>query len=63
LQTTYVGPALAGNPLLHDRKGIELILRKGVGKMPAVASDWTDEQIDALIAYTKTLRKHRVGRH
>jgi hypothetical protein len=25
--------------------------------MPAVASDWTDAQIDALIAYTKTLRK------
>jgi cytochrome c oxidase subunit 2 len=55
LDHRYVGPALGGNPLLRDRKGIEAILRKGVGKMPAVASDWTDEQIDALIAYTKTL--------
>ena len=57
LDHRYVGPALGGNPLLRDRKGIEAILRKGVGKMPAVASDWSDAQIDALIAYTKTLPK------
>jgi cytochrome c oxidase subunit 2 len=57
LDHRYVGPALGGNPLLRDRKGIESILRKGVGKMPAVASDWSDAQIDALIAYTKTLPK------
>jgi mono/diheme cytochrome c family protein len=56
LDTSYVGPALRSNPLLHDRKGIEAILRKGVGQMPAVASDWTDAQIDALIAYTKTVK-------
>jgi cytochrome c oxidase subunit 2 len=55
LDHTYVGPALGGNPLLRDRKGIEAILRKGVGKMPPVASDWSDAQIDALVAYTKTL--------
>ena len=23
--------------------------------MPAVGSNWTDEQIDALVAYTKTI--------
>lgn len=57
LDTTYVGPALRSNPLLRDRKGIEAILRKGVGQMPAVASDWTDAQIDALIAYTKTVKR------
>ena len=57
LNTTYIGPALGGNPLLKDRKGIEDILRRGVGKMPAVASDWTDAQIDALVNYTKTLKK------
>jgi cytochrome c oxidase subunit 2 len=57
LDSTYVGPALRSNPLLHDRKGIEAILRKGVGQMPAVASDWTDAQIDALIAYTKTVKR------
>jgi mono/diheme cytochrome c family protein len=58
LDHKYIGPALGGNPLLRDRKGIESILRQGVGKMPAVGSDWTDAQIDALIAYTKTLRKN-----
>jgi cytochrome c oxidase subunit II len=57
LDHRYIGPALGGNPLLRDRKGIEAILRQGVGKMPAVGSDWSDAQIDALIAYTKTLRK------
>jgi cytochrome c oxidase subunit 2 len=59
LETRYIGPALRRNPLIHDRKGIETILRKGVGQMPAVGSDWTDDQIDALIAYTNTLRKNR----
>jgi cytochrome c oxidase subunit II len=63
LDTTYVGPALRRNPLIHDRKGIETILRKGFGKMPAVGSDWTDAQIDALIAYTKTLRKKHGSQH
>jgi cytochrome c oxidase subunit 2 len=58
LNSAYVGPALLGNPLLKDRKGIESILRRGVGKMPAVASDWSDAQIDALVTYTKTLRKN-----
>ena len=57
LDSRYIGPALRRNPLLHDRKGIETMLRKGVGRMPAVGSDWTDAQIDALIAYTNTLRK------
>jgi cytochrome c oxidase subunit 2 len=57
LDQRYVGPALRRNPLLHDRKGIETILRQGVGQMPAVGSDWSDAQIDALVAYTKTLRK------
>ncbi len=56
LNQIYIGGALGGNPLMKDRKGIEGILRLGVGKMPAVASDWSDAQIDALVAYTKTLR-------
>jgi cytochrome c oxidase subunit 2 len=58
LDTRYIGPALRRNPLTYDRKGIETILRQGVGQMPAVGSDWSDAQIDALIAYTKTLRAH-----
>jgi cytochrome c oxidase subunit 2 len=59
LDHRYIGPALGGNPLLRDRKGIESILRQGVGKMPAVGSDWSDAQIDALIAYTRTLPRPR----
>jgi mono/diheme cytochrome c family protein len=59
LDHKYIGPALGGNPLLSDRKGIETLLRNGVsgsiGVMPAVGKNWTPHQIDALIAYTKTL--------
>ncbi|HUZ82172.1 MAG TPA: cytochrome c oxidase subunit II [Gaiellaceae bacterium] len=53
LDHAYVGPALAGNPLLANRKGIETLLRNGQGQMPAVGKNWTGAQIDALIAYTK----------
>jgi cytochrome c oxidase subunit II len=63
LDSRYIGPALRQNPLLRDRKGIEAILRNGVGRMPAVASDWTDAQIEALIAYTKTIPRKRGSQH
>ena len=57
LASKYIGPALQGNPLLADRKGIESLLRNGqngsIGQMPSVGRDWTGAQIDALIAYTK----------
>ena len=53
LDHTYIGPALGGNPLLADRKGIESLLRNGGVQMPAVGKNWTGAQIDALIAYTK----------
>jgi len=53
LDHRYIGPALGGNPLLADRKGIENLLRRGQGQMPAVGFNWTGHQIDALIAYTK----------
>lgn len=59
LDRTYVGPALGDNPLLTDAKGLTTILRQGVGRMPAVGSDWTKDQIDALVAYTKTLKKQQ----
>jgi cytochrome c oxidase subunit II len=49
----YIGPALQGNPLLADRRGIETLLRNGQGQMPSVGRDWSDQQLDALIAYTK----------
>jgi cytochrome c oxidase subunit II len=53
LDHAYVGPQLAGNSLLGDRKGIETLLRNGRGLMPAVGKNWTGAQIDALIAWTK----------
>jgi cytochrome c oxidase subunit 2 len=53
LDERLVGPALRGNPLLADRAGIETLVRNGRGQMPAVGSTWSDDQIDALVAYTK----------
>jgi cytochrome c oxidase subunit 2 len=53
LDHAYIGPALAGNSLLGDRKGIETLLRNGQGQMPAVGKNWSGAQIDALIAWTK----------
>jgi cytochrome c oxidase subunit II len=57
LDTHYIGPELGDNPLLTDAKGLRTILRKGVGAMPAVGTNWSDDQIEALVAYTKTLKK------
>ena len=53
LDHAYIGPPLGGNSLLADRKGIETLLRNGTGKMPAVGKNWTNAQLDALIAWTK----------
>ena len=57
LDHKYVGPALGGNPLLGDVKGISSLLRNGGVMMPAVGKNWTDAQIEALIAYTKQYAK------
>jgi cytochrome c oxidase subunit 2 len=57
LDHAYIGPALGGNPLLADRKAIEVLLRNGQGQMPSVGRDWTSKQLDALIAYTKQFAK------
>lgn len=57
LNTTYVGPSLGEDPLLTDEKNLETILRQGIGNMPAVGSDWSNAQMDALVTYTKTLVK------
>jgi cytochrome c oxidase subunit 2 len=48
-----VGPRIAGSPTLTNRDALEDLVRNGRGDMPAVGSDWTDEQIDALIAYLR----------
>ncbi len=57
LDHAYIGPALGGNPLLADRKGMADLLRNGQGQMPAVGKNWTPAQIDALIAWTKQYAK------
>lgn len=48
-----VGPSIAQNPLLGDENGISKIIRHGTGKMPAVGNDWSQEQLDATIAYLR----------
>ena len=52
---TLVGPTLGGNPRLQERDSLATLVRNGFGEMPAVGVNWTDAQIDALVAYTKTL--------
>jgi cytochrome c oxidase subunit 2 len=52
LATNYVGPALGSNPLLLEPSHLETIVRQGIGAMPAVGSDWTQDQMTALVRYT-----------
>ena len=61
LDSNYVGPSLGSDPLLTEATGLETILRQGVGNMPAVGSDWSNAQIEALVTYTKTLAKGGSG--
>ena len=53
LDHAYIGPALGGNPLLADRKAIQVLLENGQGQMPSVGRGWTNRQFNALIAYTR----------
>ena len=55
LDRPFIGPALAGNAALTDRARLESLVHDGIRTMPAVGDTWTDEQIDALYAYTKGL--------
>jgi cytochrome c oxidase subunit 2 len=55
LDTPYLGPALADNPQLTEVSELSGILRQGTGTMPAVGSDWSNAQIDALVKYTTKL--------
>lgn len=61
LSTKYVGPALGGNPLLGDVHGLTTLLRNGGTLMPAVGKNWTDAQIEALVAYAKQFAKGGLG--
>jgi cytochrome c oxidase subunit 2 len=57
LDKKYVGPALGGNPLLGEVKSLTPLLRNGQGQMPPVGRNWTEGQIEALVAYTKQFAK------
>jgi cytochrome c oxidase subunit 2 len=55
------GPSIGGNPLLKDAKGLETLIRNGRGLMPPVAKGWSDAEVRALVAYTKTLGSQSGG--
>jgi cytochrome c oxidase subunit 2 len=57
LDERYIGPPLHHNALLAQRRGLEVLLRKGQGNMPPVGKNWSGAQIDALISYTKQFAK------
>jgi cytochrome c oxidase subunit 2 len=48
-----IGPRIAGSPTLSDPVALANIVHNGRRTMPAVGSDWTDEQVAALAAYLK----------
>ncbi len=50
-----IGPDLQGNPTLADPEALALLVRNGRGEMPAVGAGWSDEQIETLVSYTKTI--------
>ena len=59
--SALVGPSLRNNPTLTDRRGLETLLRNGGVTMPPVGRGWSDAQIDALVAYAKTIGKAPSG--
>jgi cytochrome c oxidase subunit 2 len=48
-----IGPRIAGSPTLTDPVALGALVRNGKKTMPAVGSEWTDEQIEALASYLK----------
>jgi mono/diheme cytochrome c family protein len=56
-----VGPNIAGNSLLQDRKGLETLVREGGVQMPPVGQTWGDRQMDALFKYVSTEFKQGGG--
>ena len=49
-----VAPAIAGNALFNDEKGMRDLLRNGVGQMPAVGKTWDSRMLNATIAYLQS---------
>jgi cytochrome c oxidase subunit 2 len=52
-----IGPNLGANPLLLETEGLGNLVRNGRGEMPPVGANWSDAQVEALVAYTKTVVK------
>jgi len=50
-----IGPNLGANPLLKEADGLGTLVRNGRGNMPPVGANWSDAQVEALVAYTKTV--------
>jgi cytochrome c oxidase subunit II len=50
-----VGPTLQGSPTLADAEALALLVRNGRNEMPAVGAGWSDEQIENLVNYTRTI--------
>jgi cytochrome c oxidase subunit II len=48
-----IAPGIAGSPILSDAEELEAIVRNGRGRMPAVGSNWSEEQVQALVAYLR----------
>lgn len=48
-----IGPRIAGSIVLADPDAVEDLVRNGRRTMPAVGSEWTDEQILALTNYLR----------
>ena len=50
-----IGPTLGGNPTLADRDALATIVREGRNEMPPVGRGWSDEQLDSLLEYTRSV--------
>jgi cytochrome c oxidase subunit 2 len=48
-----IGPRIAGSPTLTDEEALSRIVRNGVRTMPDVGSGWSNEQVEALVAYLR----------
>ena len=48
-----IAPLIAGSPILTDPEALAELVRNGRGDMPAVGSEWSDDQVDALVAYLR----------
>jgi mono/diheme cytochrome c family protein len=48
-----IGPKIAGSALLADPQALELLLRQGQRKMPAVGKLWSDDEMKAATDYLR----------